>query len=266
MLKFGMPTLVEHKALAESAALCRTLDLDFIELNMNLPQYQLGIIDVDHFRETAKQNGIFYTIHIDENLDVSNFNPYIADAYLRTVTETIALAKLLGAPLLNMHLSRGVYFTLPDRKIYLFAEYRERYLASIVAFRDACEQAIGDASIRISIENCSGWQDFQREAIALLLASPVFSLTLDVGHNHGSGGEDETFILAHRDRLHHMHLHDAQGKKDHLALGMGELDIPRYLDLACACCDTVVLETKTVAGLRESVARLQAHHPRSTAR
>ena len=34
---FGMPTLIETNSLEECAALCKNLQLDFIELNMNLP-------------------------------------------------------------------------------------------------------------------------------------------------------------------------------------------------------------------------------------
>ena len=259
MLKFGMPTLIEAASLEQCAALCHKLSLDFIELNMNLPQYQLNIINAAYFRSVAEKNGIFYTIHLDENLNVSDFNPAVAAAYTETVLQTITLAKQLHVPLLNMHLSRGVYFTLPDRKVYLFSEYKEQYLASLIAFRDACEQAIGDADIKICIENCSGWQDFQKEALEILLASPVFSLTLDIGHNHGSGGSDGAYILSHCDRLAHMHMHDAIGKKDHLPLGTGELDIQGFFALAKTSCRTVVLETKTVAGLEASVARLHSH-------
>ena len=266
MPKFGMPTLIETTSLDDCAALCRTLGLNFIELNMNLPQYQPNTIDIAQFQRIAKENGIFYTIHLDENLNPCDFNPYVADAYLRTVRDTIALAKQLNIHLLNMHLSRGVYFTLPERKVYLFSEYRAQYLQNIAVFRDACEQAIGNADIKISIENCSGYRDFQKEALSLLLDSPVFSLTLDIGHSHGSGSDDQAFILTHKDRLHHMHIHDALGKKDHLALGAGELDIPHYLTLAQECCDTVVLETKTVAGLCESVTWLRAQFSDSTAR
>ena len=266
MLTFGMPALIETSSLEECVALCRTLELDFVELNMNLPQYQLPNIDVAHFARIAKENNIFYTIHLDENLNVCDFNPYVAEAYLRTVLQTIKTAKQLGAPLHNMHMSRGVYFTLPDRKVYLFSQYRDSYLRSIEAFRTACEREIGESGIKISLENCSGWQGFQKEAIGNLLTSPVFSLTLDVGHNHGSGGADGAYIISHRDRLRHMHLHDARGKTDHLTLGTGELDIQACLALAEACCQSVVLETKTVAGLEASVAWLRSHHNASTAR
>ena len=258
MLQFGMPTLIENRTLEDCAALCSELGLDFVELNMNLPQYQLDAVDVSHFRSIAKKHGIFYTIHLDENLNVSDFNPYVAQAYMRTAAETIALAKELGAPVLNMHLSGGVYFTLPDRKVYLFDVYCDRYLDSIRAFRDMCTREIGSSGIMICIENSSGYTDIQKRAIELLLESEVFALTLDIGHNHGSGGKDELFIRSRADRLAHMHMHDAAGKRDHLVLGEGELDIAGYLELAREHSCRVVLETKTIDGLRRSVEWLRS--------
>ena len=92
MLQLGLPTLIETRTLSECAALCRKLGLDFIELNMNLPQYQLNVLDIPLMKNIAARYGVFYTIHLDENLNVSDFNPYIADAYRRTVSETIRLA------------------------------------------------------------------------------------------------------------------------------------------------------------------------------
>ena len=185
----------------------------------------------------------------------------MAQAYRRTVEETEALAKALDAPLLNMHLSRGVYFTLPDRRVYLFSAYRETYLQSMTAFRQLCEEAIGDSGIKICIENSDGFTDFQKEALRLLLPSPVFGLTFDVGHNHSCGGMDEPYIREQKEKLYHMHLHDAQGGKNHLALGEGELDIPGYLALAKERHCRVVLETKTIAGLRQSVRWLSDQNP-----
>ena len=41
MIPFGMPTLIENRTLEDNAALCRSLGLRFIELNMNFPEYQL---------------------------------------------------------------------------------------------------------------------------------------------------------------------------------------------------------------------------------
>lgn len=116
-----------------------------------------------------------------------------------------------------------------------------------------CETAIGNCGIRICIENCDGFRNFQKEALDILLESPVFGLTFDIGHNHGSGGVDEPYIMAREGLLCHMHMHDALGKKNHLALGTGEMDIRKYLLLAEKQNCRVVLETKTVQGLKQSV-------------
>ena len=55
-----------------------------------------------------------------------------------------------------------------------------------------------------------------------------------------------------------MHLHDAKGtRQDHQPLGQGEMDIPAYLALAKERDCTVLLEVKTLEGLRQSVAWLR---------
>jgi sugar phosphate isomerase/epimerase len=66
MTKFGMPTLIETKTIEECAALCASSGLNFIEMNMNLPQYQVQTMDAGHLAKVAKEYGIGYTIHLDE--------------------------------------------------------------------------------------------------------------------------------------------------------------------------------------------------------
>lgn len=252
-MNWGMPTLIELPDMADCAALCRELGLQFVEFNMNLPQYQPNTLDEKRLARLAEEYGIFYTIHLDENMNVADFNPYVVEAYFRTVRETIELAKRLEIPVLNMHLSRGVHFTLPDRKVFLFDQFREDFLRGIRAFRDLCTDAIGGAGIKVCLENYSGYLDFQKEAIKTLLESPVFGLTLDVGHNHCTDYQDEPLVLNNESRLHHMHIHDVRDKHDHQALGTGEVDLHKYFDLAQTHNCTVLLETKTIAGLRQSV-------------
>lgn len=253
-MQFGMPTLIELKRLEACAALCKELDLQFVELNMNLPEYQADIIDADAFAEIAQRYGIYYTIHLDENLNPCDFNEKVANAYTETVLRTIELAKQLRIPVLNMHFSKGVYFTLPEKKVYLFDEYMNVYLAKLTAFRDHCETAIGGADIKICVENAGGYdKEFLQKGLTLLLESKAFALTFDNGHNAGIGGGDEEVIMKHKKRLSHMHIHDAKDKCDHLPLGTGELDLPKYFYLAKTQNCRVVLETKTVVGLKESI-------------
>ena len=114
--------------------------------------------------------------------------------------------------------------------------------------------------MRICIENTNGFLPFQQEAVDLLLESPVFALTWDIGHSAGceDGMDDAAFILARKDKLKHFHIHDAVGRKCHLALGTGETDIQAMLRLAEDCGARCVLETKTAQALRESVEWLKA--------
>lgn len=259
MTDLGMPTLIEIPELEDCAALCAKLGLQFVELNMNMPEYQIDSLDVDRLAKLSEKYGIYYTIHLDENLNVSDFNPHVADAYTNTVRETIYIARKLQIPILNMHLSQGVYFTLPHRKVFLFEEYLDHYLESIRIFRDKCEKMIGSSNIKICVENSGGYTAFQKQALTLLLESPAFALTFDIGHNHCIGGTDGSVILQHRDRLCHFHFHDALTKKDHLPLGTGEIDLQKYLQMADQSASRIVLETKTISGLRESVGWMNSH-------
>ena len=254
MLKFGAPTMVEMENLEQAVQVCRDLRLDFLELNINFPQYLLDQLDVEKLKELSEEYGIFYTLHLDDEMSIADFNPYIADGYCRTVYDAVELAKKLGIPKLNMHLSRGAKYTLPDRVIYFFEAYEAEYLARIRAFREECQARIGDSGILICVENTAGFLPFQKKAVEILLESPVFGLTFDIGHNYCSGNMDEDFILSHKDRLKHFHIHDCvEGKKDHRTLGTGVLDVKRYLALAETYGCTAVVETKTVDSLKESM-------------
>jgi len=98
---------------------------------------------------------------------------------------------------------------------------------------------------------------FQKDGIELLLESKVFSLTWDIGHSHSAEKLDESYILSKSERLKHFHIHDAIGKRNHLTLGTGEIDLNSKIELAikndCRC----VVETKTVEALRKSIGWLR---------
>jgi sugar phosphate isomerase/epimerase len=261
MLKFGAPTMVEMEDLPQAAKVCKDLGLDFLELNINFPQYLLEKLDADQLKRLAEENGIFYSLHLDDEMSIADFNPYIAEGYCRTVYDAIELSKQLGIQKLNMHLSRGAKYTLPDRVIYFFEAYEADYMERIRNFREECEKRIGNADITICVENTAGFLPFQRKAVEILLESPVFGLTFDIGHNFCAGGDDEMFILSHRDRLKHFHIHDClREKKDHRTLGTGVLDVKRYLELAESLGCTAVVETKTVESLTQSMGWISKHY------
>jgi sugar phosphate isomerase/epimerase len=254
IMDFGMPTLIEYDTLVENAKLSKEVGLDFIELNMNLPQYTLERLkEIQYLKALSEEYGHYYTIHLEENLNICEFNQGVAKAYENTVYETIETALALRVPLLNMHMHSGIYITLPDRKVYLYEKYKDIYLKKLEVFRDKCRKLIGSSSLVISLENTDGFRPFQREGIELLLESKVFTLTWDIGHSHAANGIDEEFLLEHKTRLQHFHIHDGLGKQNHMTLGQGEINLAERLSLAEETGSRCVLETKTAESLRVSV-------------
>ena len=270
-MQYGMPTLIENQSLAENISLCKELGLKFIELNMNFPEYQINQLENwEKFYDLAEKSGIYYTIHLDENLNIADFNPLVREAYLETVKRTIDVAKRMvplknsygdpSQPLtINMHMHHGIFITLPDKKVQMYDRNFPVYMEYFRFFRKSCETWIGDADIKIAIENTDGFRDYEKEAIECMLQSKYFVLTWDIGHSKATKEKDMPFILSHKDSLRHFHSHDGTETppKNHLALGDGEIDLNARLHCAAECGARCVLETKTVAALKHSVSRLR---------
>ena len=266
-MQFGMPTLIENHTLEENAALCEALGLRFIELNMNFPEYQVDRLEqTDELVRIAEQHHLYYTVHLDENLNIADFNPLVTQAYLETVRRTILAAKALlplrdryGDPTqpltLNMHMHHGIYITLPDRKAQMYERNFETYMQSFAAFRSLCKEWIGDSSIMIAVENTDGFRDYEKKTIAYLLESKKFGLTWDIGHSKAIREADVSFLMEHQDKLIHFHIHDGTETppRNHLALGDGEIDLDARLKLAAERNARCVLETKTISALKQSV-------------
>lgn len=267
---FGMPTLIEHKSLEEDVKLCARLGLSFVELNMNFPQYQVDKLEnTEILRAAAEKAGIFYSIHMEEVIDIADFNPLVAEAYLETMRRTIRVAKKLAelnpedSPfIINMHMVHGIHITLPDKKVMLYESRKEEYLDAFRRFRDLAEEWIGNEKILITIENTDGFTPYETEAIALLLESQKFALTWDIGHSKAIGETDMPFLLKSWNRIVHFHVHDGQDNPSvcHLALGDGDLDLQTRLEFAQKCNANCVLETKTSEALEQSKTWLIGHN------
>lgn len=153
-----------------------------------------------------------------------------------------------------MHMVTGVYFTLPNSRVFLFDKYFVFYIESIKVFGDMLSENIGESNTSICIENTGIFdKGFIRKGVEELLKHNFCKLTWDIGHDYSSGNKDRDFILSHLQDLKHFHIHDAVGMKNHLPLGAGEINISEKLNIANICNCTCVIETKTIEGLRKSL-------------
>ena len=255
-MDFGMPYLLEMHSIEECCALAKELGLQFVELNANFPDCLLEKLDPAELHRLGMKYGLYFTLHIEEECDPFTVNSTVRAAWQKSFRHALSIASALQMPIVNMHFPHGVYITLPARRVYIYESYAEEFNAAFNDFRAMCEEALEGTNTRIAIENTDGWKVHEQRAITYLLESPVFGLNLDIGHSHAIGDTDEPFFCQRDEKLIHMHGHDALGKKNHLALGDGEIDLAARFAWAKRRNARIVLETKTIEALRTSVARL----------
>ena len=253
-MKYGMPTLVECKDIYECVDVARANGLDFIEINMSFPQYQPHSLNVDELKRLARDNSIFYTIHADEQLNPFDFNATVSECYFENMREAIRIALDLDIPVINMHLLKGVYVTLPGKVIFLTDVYLDEYLERVKDFISMCQKEIGNSPLKIAIENVDSnpFTSSQVKALEYFMQSPVFALTLDVGHMECLNKKDEYVFECYSEKLVHLHLHDSDGISAHLPLGEGRVDVLNNIERLRNGC-TCLIEVKTIAGLKTSI-------------
>lgn len=259
-MNYGIPSLMEYAQPEPLVRFCAEHGFRFVELNMTYPWFQSGTIDPSALTKLAGAHGISYTIHLHDQVNPFEFSLEMRQASLDTILGALDLAKTLEVPRITMHLLNGMYSSIAGKKVYLYQHCLGEYLSLVEAFRDQITRRLAGHDAIFCIENTGGYTPFQKEAILRLLESPVFGLTYDVGHDFKTCNMDAPFVLAHRDRLKHFHIHDCDANANHLALGAGKIDIPKALELVEQMNCPAVIEVKESHALAESRAYLERLH------
>ncbi len=252
-MDFGLPYLLEKPSIEDTCRLAQELGLAFVELNACFPACAPEQLRIPPLRALSSRYGVYFTLHAHEECDPFCLEENVRLAWLASLRHALALAVRLDMPTVNMHLAKGVYVTLPEERVYLYARYEERYHSHLQELRALAEHVLIGSGTRLCIENTGGFMPHELAALDFLLESPVIGLTLDIGHDHGAGSIDLPYYEQHPSKLWHMHVHDGVGNHPHKALGDGEIDWKARLALGDRCGARAVLETKTVDALRRSV-------------
>ena len=85
-MKFGMPTLIEFNSIEENIELAKALNLDFIELNLDLPYCNLPGTEL---LDLSNKYNIEFTAHLSEKLDVAELDNDLRLAYLNKIEKII---------------------------------------------------------------------------------------------------------------------------------------------------------------------------------
>ncbi|MFD0679336.1 MULTISPECIES: sugar phosphate isomerase/epimerase family protein [unclassified Paenibacillus] len=257
-MKLGMPTLIEYTSIIENVQLCNELGLDFIELNMNLPICIPETLSYSEIKYYKDQFGINFTIHLPEEMDLSSYHPSIRMGHLERCKQVMEWANLSGITTLNMHLNNGIYFTLPQTRVWINEQYETQFLKLLYESYMELYQLAQTFDVELCIENTGNFHiPYIRRALDKLSVFSNFYLTWDAGHDAKAGFVEESTFTYFNKRIRHMHLHDYNGKSDHQSLFTGIVPINDRLALAQKNDLSVVIEIKTRESLADSVAALK---------
>jgi len=258
-LSYGMPSLIECQSIEENLLLCQKLNLDFVEINMNmlycLPEYN----DTDQLRAIKDQYHLYFTMHFPEEIDFGTFYKEIQVANIALFKRYVEYGAKIGVKKINIHLLPGVYITLPDKIVWTYEKFIERYLQNL---KSSFEELILIASpyhIQVCVENTMVPEYLKEVFLKLKLIENLF-YTYDVGHDAKANYEIEPIYHNLGEKVTHMHLHDYDQVTDHQVLFDGVINITEKLEYANQNQMSVVIEIKTIKALSKSVENLISRH------
>lgn len=245
-----MPILVEFHSLSENIDLCKKLNLDFIELNLDIPYCFIDRLDTN----SLKNNN--FTIHLSEKFDVGELNNSLRNFYLNEIEKIISFGTKYNIFKYNLHLDPGIHFSLPDKKIFIYEEYIDDYLR---AYEDSCNilsKIANKYNATILFENVKV-ESYTLKVIDIIAKYDNLFFTLDLGHNIRYGNLAKEKFMEYSNKIKHIHLHDFNGSKDHQELFTGLLNVKEELNFCKQHNLDVLIEVKRKEELINSVNKLR---------
>lgn len=208
--------------LAHEIAWMSGMKLDFIDLTLEPPATATWQLRPAEVSALLRDHGLGVVGHTAFYLPIaSSFESLrrAAVAELKTAAEFFAR---IGAKWMNVH---------PDGHAP-FVDDRTIVVRNISSLREIVEFA-RPLGLGVMLENVPGRFNSVLQLAPIFEAVPQLGLHLDIGHSN-LGVERNTapeLIAQFGRRLAHVHLHDNRGgiADLHLALGMGEIDVPHQL-------------------------------------
>jgi len=259
MVSFGMPTLLEFSTLQQNIDLCVELKLNFIEINMCFPYLSSKALHKIDLNEFASKNNIYFNFHLPEEIDFGFFNEEMRIASIQLVENILKRQDKKVIKLLNMHLNKGTYVTLPNEKVYLYEEEYDIYTENVIKAVEYLSPELVANNIILCFENTENFSNIKTQMLLKkLLNYKNIGITWDFGHDASAMYSDKPFILNNITALKHTHLHDfnKQTGNNHQELYSGNLDIQESLKIIMDNNLSCVIETKNTKTLTNSVKKL----------
>lgn len=189
-------------------------------------------------------------------INICAINPYVRKASIDETKRLIDLAKELGIKKVAMH--PGCYASMPDVYALLGQQVKNTAQNSILDIFEYCQ----GKKIELCIENLPFSEPFfQRPEEFELFIDKGIGMLVDTAHAVTSGIDPVNFIRKFGNKVSEVHLVDGfKGKEDmHYTLGVGEVDIPTFLDelVEIKYGGSVILELKSEKDVLDSLNALK---------
>ena len=190
-----------------------------------------------------------FTMHISETINIAELNDRLRKSYLKEAINQLKIGINNNIKYFTIHLNSGIYFTLPNKKFFLNEKYKNVYLKNLTKSCEELNNFAKNNSIHINFENTK-IHDFTQDAIKIISNYDHLGFTLDIGHNEKN--KNLAFpIFKETNKIKHIHLHDFDGKTDHLPIGKGIIDFNKYQSVLKE--NYIVIEIKQTDELLESI-------------
>jgi sugar phosphate isomerase/epimerase len=209
-------------SVAAEIAWMAELKLDFIDLTLEPPGAATWKVNVETLRSLLSEHGLGVVGHTAFYLPIASSFESLRKAAVDELKRAAEIFAKIGAKWMNIH---------PDGHAPFIDEATvvRRNIQSLVEISSFAKEV----GVGIMLENVPGRFNSVAQLTPIFEAVPDLGLHLDIGHSnlaveHNTAAE---LIRKFSSRLAHVHLHDNRGGHAdlHLALGMGNLDVPLYI-------------------------------------
>ena len=199
-------------------------------------------------RSLAEANEVALSIHfLHRDMAPASHDPVRRARHFNELIQTLGLAEDIGAEVVVVHPG---FIDCPGIDPPQTSEsQRQESMEFLAQFFAEIAPKAQNAGVVVTVENMHHvpGQVIQnyRELLALVepLNNPAVQITLDMGHADRADGVTKAFEVF-SPYLRHIHVHDSNGIRDHLEVGLGNLDFTRWSDRLQAYPFNMVLESR----------------------
>lgn len=244
-MKIGMPILYEYDKVIDNINLCKKLNLDFIELNFNFDYFVNELQTNKLLSKQFKENGIEATVHFYDDADFASIDE-VVEGYIKNFKKHLKSLKNLNIKLVNVHLNLGPVCTISGVKNYMYEKNYNAYINKLITNLKKFEKLVNKINAKLVLENvitnkliCNTYKDLKKH----------FNFNLDCGHDYMYSSILSNDILDDTYNILEYHIHDSDGTKDHLSLGLGKIDFKKFIGSDAY----YLIEVKSSEDLQKSV-------------